>query len=119
MKGDKLYLKIFSLFCFFIFHFDLKAKGIITTIRENPDWSIFYSYINNTELEATDTVKVWDFSNCVNPKDRPEEELVKVEDWQHPENQKNVIFTRISSKGVLRLRVNGPPRKPPMVSKCW
>ena len=41
-------------------------------------------------LEATDTVKVWDFSNCVNPKDRPEEELVKVEDWQHPENQKNV-----------------------------
>ena len=53
MKGDKLYLKIFSLFCFFIFHFDLKAKGIITTIRENPDLSIFYSYINNTELEAT------------------------------------------------------------------
>ena len=41
-------------------------------------------------LEATDTLKVWDFSNCVNPKDRPEEELVKVEDWQHPENQKNV-----------------------------
>jgi uncharacterized surface protein with fasciclin (FAS1) repeats len=53
LKGDKLYLKIFSLFCFFIFHFDLKAKGIITTIRENPDLSIFYSYINNTELEAT------------------------------------------------------------------
>ena len=48
-----MYLKIFSLFCFFIFHFDLKAKGIITTIRENPDLSIFYSYINNTELEAT------------------------------------------------------------------
>ena len=53
LKGDKLYLKIFSLFCFFIFHFDLKAKGIITTIRENPDLSTFYSYINNTELEAT------------------------------------------------------------------
>ena len=53
MKGDKLYLKIISLFCFFIFHFDLKAKGIITTIRENPDLSTFYSYINNTELEAT------------------------------------------------------------------
>ncbi|MGB3466491.1 MAG: GTPase [Cyclobacteriaceae bacterium] len=41
-------------------------------------------------LEATDTVEVFDFSNCVNPKDKPEEELVKVGDWQHPENQKNV-----------------------------
>jgi len=48
-----LYLKIFSLFCFFIFHFDLKAKGIVEIIRENPNLSIFYSYINNTELEAT------------------------------------------------------------------
>ena len=48
-----MYLKIFYLFCFFIFHFDLKAKGIVTTIRENPNLSTFYSYINNTELEAT------------------------------------------------------------------
>ncbi len=53
LEGDKLYLKFFSLFCFFIFHFDLKAKGIVETIRENPNLSIFYSYINNTELEAT------------------------------------------------------------------
>ena len=44
---------VFSLLCFFIFHFDLKAKGIVTTIRENPNLSIFYSYINNTDLEAT------------------------------------------------------------------
>jgi len=48
-----LYLKIFSLFCFLIFYSDLKAKGIVTIIRENPNLSIFYSYINNTELEAT------------------------------------------------------------------
>jgi len=48
-----LYLKIFSLFCFFIIHFNLKAKGIVEIIRENPNLSIFYSYINNTELEAT------------------------------------------------------------------
>ena len=53
LKGDKLYLKIFSLFCFFIFHFDLKAEGIVSIIRENPSLSTFYSYINNTELEAT------------------------------------------------------------------
>ena len=31
----------------------LKANGIITILRENPNLSIFYSYINNTELEAT------------------------------------------------------------------
>ena len=48
-----MYLKIFSLFCFLIFYSDLKAKGIVTIIRENPNLSIFYSYINNTELEAT------------------------------------------------------------------
>ena len=48
-----MYLKIFFFFCFFIFHFDLKANGVVTTIRENPNLSIFYSYINNTELEAT------------------------------------------------------------------
>ena len=48
-----MYLKFFSLFCLFIFHFDLKAKGIVEIIRENPNLSIFYSYINNTELEAT------------------------------------------------------------------
>ena len=48
-----MYLKIFYLFCFFIFHLDLQAKGIVSTIRENPNLSIFYSYINNTELEAT------------------------------------------------------------------
>lgn len=48
-----MYLKIFSLFCFFIIHFNLKAKGIVEIIRENPNLSIFYSYINNTELEAT------------------------------------------------------------------
>ena len=48
-----MYLKIFSLFCFLIFYSDLKAKGILTIIRENPNLSIFYSYINNTELEAT------------------------------------------------------------------
>ena len=53
MKGDELYLKIFYLFCLFIFHLDLQAKGIVATIRENPNLSIFYSYINNTELEAT------------------------------------------------------------------
>lgn len=53
MDGDNLYLKIFSLFCFLIFYSDLKAKGIVTIIRENPNLSIFYSYINNTELEAT------------------------------------------------------------------
>ena len=53
MKGDKLYLKIFSLFCLFIINFDLKAKGIVEIIRENPNYSTFYSYINNTELEAT------------------------------------------------------------------
>tara|TARA_A100001011_G_scaffold207500_1_gene215713 strand:- start:5 stop:565 length:561 start_codon:yes stop_codon:yes gene_type:complete len=38
---------------FFIFHFDLKAEGIVSIIRENPSLSTFYSYINNTELEAT------------------------------------------------------------------
>ena len=48
-----MYYKIFFLFCFLIFHFDLKAKGIVATIRDNPNLSIFYSYINNTELEAT------------------------------------------------------------------
>ena len=48
-----MYLKIFSFFCFLFFNFDLKAKGLIETIRENPNLSIFYSYINNTELEAT------------------------------------------------------------------
>ena len=48
-----MYLKFFSLFCLFIFHFDLKAKGIVEIIRENPNLSIFYSYINNTDLEAT------------------------------------------------------------------
>ena len=48
-----MYLKIFSLFCLFIINFDLKAKGIVEIIRENPNFSIFYSYINNTELEAT------------------------------------------------------------------
>tara|TARA_A100001015_G_C14714311_1_gene603364 strand:+ start:18 stop:632 length:615 start_codon:yes stop_codon:yes gene_type:complete len=53
LKGDKLYLKIFSLFCLFIINFDLKAKGIVEIIRENPNFSTFYSYINNTELEAT------------------------------------------------------------------
>ena len=53
LKGDKLYLKIFSLFCLFIINFDLKAKGIVEIIRENPNYSTFYSYINNTELEAT------------------------------------------------------------------
>ena len=53
LKGDKLYLKIFSLFCFFIINLDLKAKGIVEIIRENPNFSTFYSYINNTELEAT------------------------------------------------------------------
>ncbi|MEL0124522.1 MAG: fasciclin domain-containing protein [Alphaproteobacteria bacterium] len=37
----------------FIINFDLKAKGIVEIIRENPNFSIFYSYINNTELEAT------------------------------------------------------------------
>ena len=42
--------------CFLLIIFSssfLKAKGIITIIRENPNLSIFYSYINNTELEAT------------------------------------------------------------------
>lgn len=53
LKGDKLYLKFFSLFCLFIINFDLKAKGIVEIIRENPNFSTFYSYINNTELEAT------------------------------------------------------------------
>ena len=53
LKGDKWYLKIFSLFCLFIINFDLKAKGIVEIIRENPNFSTFYSYINNTELEAT------------------------------------------------------------------
>ena len=48
-----MYLKIFSLFCLFIINFDLKAKGIVEIIRENPNFSTFYSYINNTELEAT------------------------------------------------------------------
>ncbi len=48
-----MYLKIFSLFCLLIFYSDLKAKGIVSIIRENPNLSIFYSYINNTELEAT------------------------------------------------------------------
>jgi len=48
-----LYLKIFSFFLFFIFHFDLKAESIVSIIRENPNLSTFYSYINNTELEAT------------------------------------------------------------------
>jgi|TARA_B100000035_G_scaffold244059_1_gene212547 uncharacterized surface protein with fasciclin (FAS1) repeats len=32
---------------------NLKANGIIEIIRENPNLSTFYSYINNTELEAT------------------------------------------------------------------
>ena len=53
LKGDKLYLKIFYLFCLLIINFDLKAKGIVEIIRENPNFSTFYSYINNTELEAT------------------------------------------------------------------
>ena len=48
-----MYLKIFSLFYFFIFNLNLKANGIIEIIRENPNLSTFYSYINNTELEAT------------------------------------------------------------------
>jgi len=48
-----MYLKFFSLFCFFIFNFDLEAKSIVSSIRENPNLSIFYSYINNTDLEAT------------------------------------------------------------------
>ena len=48
-----MYLKIFSLLCLLIFHTGLKAKGIIEVIRENPNFSTFYSYINNTELEAT------------------------------------------------------------------
>ena len=48
-----MYLKIFSFFLLFIFHFDLKAEGIVSVIRENPSLSTFYSYINNTELEAT------------------------------------------------------------------
>ena len=48
-----MYLKIFSFFLFFIFHFDLKAESIVSIIRENPNLSTFYSYINNTELEAT------------------------------------------------------------------
>ena len=48
-----MYLKIFYLFYFFIFNLNLKANGIIEIIRENPNLSIFYSYINNTELEAT------------------------------------------------------------------
>ena len=47
-----MFLKILSLLCFFIFNSDLKAKGIIEVIRENPNLSIFYSYINNTDLEA-------------------------------------------------------------------
>ena len=52
LKGDKLFLKIF-LFFFFISYFDANAKGIVEIIRENPNLSSFYSYINNTELEAT------------------------------------------------------------------
>ena len=48
-----LYLKFFAFFLLFFFHFDLKAKGIIEILRENPNFSVFYSYINNTELEAT------------------------------------------------------------------
>ena len=48
-----MYLNIFSFFLLFIFHFDLKAEGIVSIIRENPSLSTFYSYINNTELEAT------------------------------------------------------------------
>ena len=53
LKGDKLFLKIFSLFSFFLFYFNANAKGIVEIIRENPNLSSFYSYINNTELEAT------------------------------------------------------------------
>ena len=48
-----MYLKAFSFFLFFIFRLDLKAEGIVSIIRENPNLSTFYSYINNTELEAT------------------------------------------------------------------
>ena len=48
-----MYLKIFCFFCLFIINFDLKAKGVVEIIRENPNFSTFYSYINNTELEAT------------------------------------------------------------------
>ena len=48
-----MYLKIFSFFLLFNFHFNLKAEGIVSIIRENPSLSTFYSYINNTELEAT------------------------------------------------------------------
>ena len=48
-----MYLKAFSFFLFFIFRLDLKAEGIVSIIRENPSLSTFYSYINNTELEAT------------------------------------------------------------------
>jgi len=46
-------MRNFVFLIFFIFHFDLKAEGIVTIIRENPNLSTFYSYINNTELEAT------------------------------------------------------------------
>ena len=53
LKGDKLYLKIFCFFCLVIINFNLKAKGVVEIIRENPNFSTFYSYINNTELEAT------------------------------------------------------------------
>lgn len=53
LKGDKLFLKIFCLFFFFISYFNANAKGIVEIIRENPNLSSFYSYINNTELEAT------------------------------------------------------------------
>ena len=48
-----MYLKIFCFFCLVIINFDLKAKGVVEIIRENPNFSTFYSYINNTELEAT------------------------------------------------------------------
>ena len=48
-----MYLKIFSFFLFLIFHLDSKAESIVSIIRENPSLSTFYSYINNTELEAT------------------------------------------------------------------
>ena len=52
LKGDKLFLNFF-IFFFFISYFNSHAKGIVEIIRENPNLSSFYSYINNTELEAT------------------------------------------------------------------
>ena len=48
-----MFLKICSLFFFFLSYFNANAKGIVEIIRENPNLSSFYSYINNTELEAT------------------------------------------------------------------